>query len=119
MESEAGALRAELTEVIAALVAPVRVLRSAQLQSSPRPFSHGRGRASGADPTLTSPAIFTGEAAERSEAGEGSAPPLAAFSNAQIAISRERHRDALPMALGALNSARARYCADGDLPNAG
>ncbi len=95
---EAGALRAELTKVIAALVAPVRMLRSAQLQSSPRPFSHGRGRASGAD--------FTGEAAERSEAGEGSAPALASTSDAQIAISRERHRDALSVALGALKNSR-------------
>jgi|ERR1017187_1990532 tRNA modification GTPase len=107
---EAGALRAELTKAIAALVspasylAPVRMLRSAQLQSSPRPFSHGRGRAFGAGEG----ADFTGEAAERSEAGEGSGAPLATpSSNAQLTISRERHRDALSLALGALKNARS------------
>ncbi len=75
---EAGALRAELTKIIAAMVSPPYLARS-----------------------------FTGEAAERSEAGEGSATsPAAPLSDGQIAISRERHRDALSSALGALKNAR-------------
>ena len=75
---EAGALRAELTKAIAALVSPPYLARS-----------------------------FTGEAAERSEAGEGSATsPAAPSSSAQLTISRQRHRDALSIALEALKNAR-------------
>lgn len=75
---EAGALRAELTKAIAALVSPPYLARS-----------------------------FTGEAAERSEAGEGSATsPAAPSSSAQLTISRQRHRDALSVALEALKNAR-------------
>src|SRR5208282_5812166 len=77
---EAGALRAELTKAIAALVSPASYLARS----------------------------FTGEAAECSEAGEGSGAPLATpSSNAQLTISRERHRDALSLALGALKNGRS------------
>jgi tRNA modification GTPase len=48
----------------------------------------------------------TGEGAERSAAGEGSAASRTTPST-EIAISRERHRDALAMALEALKNARA------------
>ena len=45
--------------------------------------------------------------AERSEAGEGSATsPAAPSSSAQLTISRQRHRDALSIALEALKNAR-------------
>ncbi|HZC44928.1 MAG TPA: hypothetical protein VE243_00545, partial [Candidatus Acidoferrum sp.] len=75
---EAAPLRAELTKIIAALIAPSDLARS-----------------------------FTGEAASRSEAGEGSAVSSTRSNNNQIAISRERHRDALSMALEALKNARS------------
>jgi len=76
---EAATLRAELTKTIAALV------------SDPSPvISRERAR----------PELAEG-------LGEGSAPPLAASPNDQIAISRERHRDALAIALGALKNAHS------------
>jgi tRNA modification GTPase len=78
---EASVLRTELTNVIEALV------------SNPSPS------AAGASPTLSgaSPVIL------RERLGEGSATP----STGEIAISRERHRDALASALTALKNARA------------
>jgi len=82
---EAVALRAELTKVIAALVSPSTTAPSS-LSVIPSPFS-----------------VIPSEA----EGPRSSASPLASTSNAQIAISRERHRDALSMALGALKNARS------------
>jgi tRNA modification GTPase len=93
---EAGDLRAELTKAIAALVSPPYLARSSTT--------------AGAEPSPSYLArSFTGEAAERSEAGEGSAtsPAAPSSSNAQLTISRERHRDALSIALGALKNARS------------
>ncbi len=73
---QAGAIRAELTKIIAALVAPP-----------------------------PSSSVIPSEVCEAE--GPRSVTPLAApASSGQIAISRERHRDALTIALGALKNAR-------------
>jgi tRNA modification GTPase len=79
---DAAALRAELTRAIAALIS------DASPDSDPSPVISRERR-----PT-----------ALRS-VGEGSAGARTGSSNDQIAISRERHRDALAMALGALKNA--------------
>jgi tRNA modification GTPase len=78
---DAAPLRAELTKVIETLV------------SNPSPSAAGPSPAlSGASPVIL-----------RERLGEGSATP----STGDIAISRERHRDALASALAALKNARA------------
>ncbi len=89
---EAGALRAELTKIISTLVSPpttappsLSVIPSS-LSVIPNPLS-----------------VIPSEAE-----GPRSSPALgASTSSAQIAISRERHRDALSMALEALKNARS------------
>ena len=81
---EAVALRAELTKVIAALVSP-STTAPPSLSVLPSPLS-----------------VIPSEA----EGPRSSSPLEASTSNAQIAISRERHRDALSVALGALKNAR-------------
>lgn len=82
---EAVALRAELTKVIAALVSP-STTAPPSLSVLPSPLS-----------------VIPSEA----EGPRSSSPLAASTSNAQIAISRERHRDALSVALGALKNARS------------
>ncbi len=82
---EAVALRAELTKVIAALVSP-STTAPPSLSVIPSPLS-----------------VIPSEA----EGPRSSSSLAASTSNAQIAISRERHRDALSVALGALKNARS------------
>jgi tRNA modification GTPase len=80
--ADASVLRAELTKTVASLVSG----------------------ATAAEPSSGLARSVTGEEAERSEAGEGAARPSTTPSD-QIVISRERHRDALATALGALKNA--------------
>jgi tRNA modification GTPase len=94
-------LRAELTKVIASLVSGCNAAEPSptELRSASSPVKTSHSRRSAASPTT--------ERERREESGAESNILIgASYESAQIAISRERHRDALALALEALKNAR-------------
>jgi tRNA modification GTPase len=87
---ESATLRAELTKVIGALISG-----SSLAGVGPEPSPTGRDAAGRLSRKITG------------EVSDALGAPSSPTSNIQIAISRERHRDALATALAALKNARA------------
>ena len=98
---DASILRAELTKVIASLVSGSGEAEPSptSLRSASSPVKTPHSRRSAASPA-TERARREGSGAERNTLTG------ARYESSQIAISRERHRDALAMALEALKDAR-------------